>query len=134
MRWITIILLLTSMSIAGLMLGCQQEPYQQGKVLYSLHCENCHMANGTGLRGNIPPLAGADYLKREQAQISCIIRNGQAGEIIVNGVTYDEPMPGVAELSDFQIANIINYINHAWGNDYGFVKVEDIRQELENCK
>ena len=92
------------------------------------------MADGTGLGGNIPPLAGADYLASEQELISCIIRNGQAGQIVVNGVTYDEEMPGVPDLTDFQIANIINYINHAWGNDYGFVKVEDIRTELENCK
>ena len=92
------------------------------------------MADGTGLRANIPPLAGADYLKKQQDKISCIIRNGQVGEIVVNGITYDEPMAGITTLSDFQIANIINYINHAWGNDYGFVKVEDIRQQLENCK
>ena len=134
MRWIATALVLISLLAMGAVLSCQQEPYQQGKAVYKLHCENCHMADGKGLRGNIPPLAGSDYLGKEQAQISCIIRNGQSAEIVVNGVTYDEPMPGVAELSDFQIANIINYINHAWGNDFGFVKVEDIRQQLEKCK
>ena len=33
----------------------------------------------------------------------------------------------------YEIANIINYINQAWGNDYGVVKVTDIKVELENC-
>ena len=134
MKWIWKLLIPASMLLIGSIWSCQQEPYQQGKVLYTTHCENCHMADGTGLGGNIPPLAGADYLASEQELISCIIRNGQAGQIVVNGVTYDEEMPGVPDLTDFQIANIINYINHAWGNDYGFVKVEDIRTELENCK
>ena len=91
------------------------------------------MADGTGLGGNIPPLAQADYLEQQQDQLACIIRHGMEGAIEVNGKTYTEAMPGVEALSEFQIANIINYINHAWGNDYGFVKVEDIRAELENC-
>ena len=91
------------------------------------------MADGSGLGANIPPLAQSDYLRDKQSLISCIIRYGQEGAIEVNGTTYNEPMPGVEGLSEFQIANIINYINHAWGNDYGFVKVEAIRAELENC-
>lgn len=127
---------LTTLLVSTLFLlaiSCQQEPYQQGKNLYTKHCESCHMADGTGLGGNIPPLAQADYLEQQQDQLACIIRHGMEGAIEVNGKTYTEAMPGVEALSEFQIANIINYINHAWGNDYGFVKVEDIRAELENC-
>lgn len=127
---------LTTLLVSTLFLlaiSCQQEPYQQGKNLYVTHCESCHMADGTGLGGNIPPLAQADYLEQQQDQLACIIRHGMEGAIEVNGKTYTEAMPGVETLSEFQIANIINYINHAWGNDYGFVKVEDIRAELENC-
>lgn len=55
------------------------------------------------------------------------------GVIEVNGKIYMEVMLGVEVLLEFQIVNIINYINYVWGNDYGFVKVEDIRVELENC-
>lgn len=132
MNWTTKLALLT-LFCTGLFSNCQQEPYKQGKSLYNIHCENCHMADGTGLGGNIPPLAESDYLANNQPLLSCIIKYGQNGQIVVNGTTYEEPMPGVAALSEFQIANIINYINHAWGNDYGFVKVEDIRAQLENC-
>lgn len=132
MNWTTNLVLIAIISVT-LFWGCQQEPYQQGKNLYAVHCENCHMEDGSGLGGNIPPLANSDYLKKNQGLISCIIRNGQEGQIEVNGTIYDEPMPGVASLSEFQIANIINYINHGWGNNYGFVKVEDIREQLENC-
>ncbi len=132
MNW-TIKLAFLSIFGTVVFFSCQQEPYRQGKNLYAIHCENCHMADGTGLGGNIPPLAKSDYLAQNQALISCIIKYGQEGKIVVNGTTYEEPMPGVESLSEFQIANIINYINHAWGNDYGFVKLEDIREQIENC-
>jgi len=91
------------------------------------------MDDGTGLGANIPPLVGADYLANNQEKIACIIRYGQTDTIVVNGTTYDLPMAGIEDLTEFQIANIINYVNHAWGNDYGFAKVEDIRVQLEGC-
>lgn len=114
--------------------SCANPPFAQGQNLYLTHCANCHMEDGSGLRGNIPPLAGADYLRDHQEELACIIRYGQQDTIVVNGRTYHEPMPGVPGLTEFQIANIINYINQAWGNDYGFVKVEDLRTQLEQCK
>lgn len=114
--------------------NCQQEAYQQGKNLYVAYCENCHMADGSGLGANIPPLAQADYLRDNQDKLACIIRNGISEPLMVNGTLYEEPMPGVPQLTEFQIANIINYLNHAWGNDYGFVKVDQLRDQLEKCK
>jgi len=65
--------------------------------------------------------------------MACIIRVGQNDTIRVNGRTYNQPMPGNDQLTEFQITNIINYINHAWGNDYGVVKLEDVRRLLEEC-
>ncbi|PSR12266.1 MAG: cytochrome c class I [Bacteroidetes bacterium] len=115
-------------------MGCGNEPFTQGKNLYTTHCENCHMANGTGLGGNIPPLAQSDYLQTQQQKIACIIRYGQADTIVVNGVTYNEPMAGVKTLNEVQLANLINYLNQAWGNDYGFVTVEQVHQQLVGCK
>jgi mono/diheme cytochrome c family protein len=113
--------------------SCQDQPFKQGEILYTNFCANCHMEDGTGLAGNIPPLAGADYLKNNNLYTACIIRYGQEDTIVVNGITYSQPMAGIDKLSEFEIANVINYINQAWGNDYGFVKLEDIRRQLEDC-
>ncbi len=117
----------------GLLAGCRQNPYRQGQSLYQTHCASCHMDDGQGLRGAIPPLAGADYVARDPAAMACIIRKGLEGEIMVNGTAYNEPMAAIPQLTEFQIANIINYINTAWGNDYGYVSVPDIRKRLEVC-
>ena len=92
------------------------------------------MDDGTGLEGNIPPLAGADYLTLYKSKLACIIRYGIQDTISVNGATYNNAMPGVPQLTDFEIANILNYINHAWGNDYGFVTIDEVRAGLEKCK
>ena len=91
------------------------------------------MEDGTGLKGIMPPLAGADYVEEDPLRMACIIRYGMEGRIEVNGITYDEPMAGIRELSDFEITNIINYINHAWDNDYGFVRIDEVRERLDEC-
>lgn len=124
------VFLLTGMVIGG----CEnRRSYPQGESLYKTHCASCHIDDGLGLRGVIPPLAGSDFLARDPAYTACIIRNGLQGEITVNGMTYKEPMAAIPQLSDFQIANIINYINSAWGNELGYVSVPEIRKRLEEC-
>ena len=92
------------------------------------------MDDGSGLAGNIPPLAQSDYVAQNQEQLACIIRYGMEGPIVVNGKTYQNPMAGIPELSEFEIANVINYINQAWGNDHGYVPLKEIRNSLEECK
>jgi mono/diheme cytochrome c family protein len=113
--------------------GCDENPYPQGKVLYENFCANCHMEDGTGLKTLIPPLAGADFLAKHQEKLPCIIRKGMKGEIVVNDETYNNEMPGSPALTEFEITNVINYINHAWGNDYGVVKHLSVREALEEC-
>ena len=107
---------------------CGKTSHSQGHVLYDTHCANCHMEEGTGLRQLIPPLAGSDYLRDQPARVVNGIVHGMEGPLIVNGVTYNQPMPGNTELSEFQIVNIVNYINQAWGNDYGTITVAEARK------
>ena len=110
-----------------LLARCGETQYLQSHNLYDQHCANCHMENGEGLRNLIPPLAGADYLRDNRREVVRGIRYGMEGPIVVNGRTYDHPMPGNVELSEFQIVNIVNYVNQAWGNEYGRVTVEEVR-------
>lgn len=113
--------------------ACDSTQYDQGKMLYERFCSNCHATDGSGLEKLIPPLAGSDYLQKNQESLACIVRNGLTDSIHVNKVFYAQPMPGVPQLSDFEITNIVNYINQAWGNDYGFMKIEKVRRSLQNC-
>ncbi len=102
--------------------------------MYENFCSNCHMEDGTGLEKNIPPLANADYLDKHRGEIACIIRYGIQGTIIVNNKIYTTTMEGLPQLTDVEITNIINYVNHAWGNDYGYIKIQEVQRQLEQCK
>ena len=111
---------------------CKQTTYGQGERLYLAHCANCHMEDGKGLAKLIPPLADADYLKNNQDRIPCILRHGQNGEITVNGVVFNQEMPG-EKYTDIQINNMINYINTAWGNDIPVVTITETQERLKSC-
>lgn len=115
-------------------IACGKTEYRQGKNLYAQHCASCHMDDGKGLGKLIPPLANSDWLKNNQEKLTCLIINGIEGEIVVNDTAYNQPMPGNGELSDFQVTNIINYINHAWGNAYGVAIVADVRSQAIGCQ
>lgn len=127
--------LLICFSVVALLLilpaSCGKTDNQQGHNLYDQHCGSCHFEEGVGLRQLMPPLAGSDYLRDKPREVVRGIRYGMKGEIVVNGVTYDEVMPGNVDLSEFQIVNIVNYINQAWGNDYGRITVEQTRGWLK---
>lgn len=120
-------------SFIALILSCGGHPYKQGEMLYEYHCAACHGQNGEGLRNLYPPLAGADYLIKHQTDLACIIRNGLEGPILVNGQAYNQPMPGNTDLNDVAIANIINYINQAWGNELDYVQIKAVQEALSRC-
>lgn len=92
------------------------------------------MDDGSGLQGVMPPLARADYVAENQDKLACIIRYGMEGPVQVNDTTYNQQMMGIPQLTDFEVTNIINYINHSWGNDYGYMQYADVKAALEACK
>lgn len=105
-----------------------------GALLYETHCLNCHQEEGAGVRGLVPPLAASDYLEKYREDIPCIIRHGMSGEIIVNGRTFDHPMPPNTVLTDAQIYNIIRYINRNWGNDVKPLNLNEVKEKLAECE
>ena len=114
-------------------INCNSNPYSQGKIMYENFCVSCHMEDGTGLMGNIPPLANSDYLINNRDKLACIIRYGLTSEITVNGKKYETPMEGVPQLKEVEIANIINYINHEWGNQNGYTTIQQVMKQLKDC-
>ena len=126
-----ILLFILAILLTGLV-ACGKTTHQQGHNLYDVHCSNCHMEEGIGLRQLIPPLAGSDWLRENPEAVVKGIVYGMQGPIVVNGVTYNQPMPGNRELTEFQIVNIVNYINQAWGNDYGLITVTDTREWMKS--
>lgn len=100
---------------------------KKGEGWYGQYCASCHQANGQGVAGAFPPLAGAgDYYGDAQNHANIIV-NGLQGKIVVLGVEYNGVMQAWGEnLTDLQIAAIATYERHAWGNDDGLVTPEDV--------
>ncbi|MEQ8239220.1 MAG: cytochrome c [Cyclobacteriaceae bacterium] len=105
----------------------------QGQRLYMTYCVACHQKEGTGLAQLYPPLANADYLMADQSRAACIIKNGLQGEIIVNGVSYNQVMIGNPNLTPLEVAEILTYISNSWGNDAGLINVKEVSKWLDNC-
>lgn len=105
----------------------------EGQTLYITHCSNCHQAEGQGLARLFPPLAKSDYLMSDVGRAACNIRNGLKGEILVNGVTYNQPMPAIPDLTNLEIAEILTYISNSWGNNHGLVTIDSVEVALSKC-
>jgi len=91
---------------------------KKGKSLYEDFCVRCHMPNGKGQEGIIPPLAKSDFLfKHMEESIKALKFGGIDGIITVNGVKYDSRMEKMG-LYDDEIADIMNYTLNSWGNKY----------------
>ncbi len=106
-------------------------PFQDaknGKEVYGLNCQSCHMEKGEGMPGSFPPLAKTVYVK-DTKKIIGIILNGQSGEITVNGNKYNMDMPAQSYLSDQQIADVLTYVRSSWGNKYPAVTVAQVKAE-----
>lgn len=107
-----------------LALQCQV-PYEQGKVLYEVHCSNCHMDDGSGLGEAIPALNQSNVIPRG-AQVACLIRNGQERDGVM-------VMTANATLTDTEITNIINYIRETFAEADTFIKPSDVSEVLSTC-
>ena len=109
--------------------------YKQGKILYTRLCANCHQEQGEGVRGLIPPLAKSDYFVGHRNELACLLKRGQKGNIVVNGVTYGvQEMLGISTLTEFEIGNILNYISTNWGNSEKLWTVDEVREGLKKCE
>ena len=105
-----------------------QESMKRGEEVYSANCASCHQAMGEGVEGAFPPLAKTNYLKDQRRAID-IILHGQEGEITVNGKKYNTPMIALGQLSDKEVADVLNYVSNSWGNKYPLVKPAQVKAQ-----
>ncbi|MGK7396524.1 MAG: c-type cytochrome [Candidatus Cyclobacteriaceae bacterium M3_2C_046] len=105
----------------------------QGKQLYLQYCSNCHQEDGNGLGALYPPLTQSDYMLADVNRTICIIKNGQQGEIMVNGVSYNQLMPANEFLSDLEIAEIATYMYNKFTDSTLIVTLNQVSDALNNC-
>jgi mono/diheme cytochrome c family protein len=78
---------------------------QTGESLFGDNCSACHQANGQGVQGAFPALAGDPFVTGDPDALVAVVLKGRGG------------MPTFKDdLKDPEIAAILTYIRGAWGN------------------
>lgn len=102
-----------------------EESKARGKELYTELCITCHLADGKGLAGAIPPLAASNYFLKNPVKAIYAIKYGLSDPIEVNGVKYSTPMTS-QNISDEEVADVTTYILNSWGNKGKLITVKDV--------
>lgn len=100
---------------------------ERGARLYEQHCAHCHGAQGEGVAGAYPPLAGnrAVTMGPVHNLLQSVLHGGFAPATPGNPRPYGMP-PFVLALSDREIADVLSHIRHAWGNEAGEVSPQTV--------
>jgi mono/diheme cytochrome c family protein len=83
---------------------------------YHTVCITCHQAEGQGLAGAFPPLAGSEWVQGNPELMIHIALLGLTGPIEVKGAKFNATMPPPPGLTDEKIAEAITYARSHFGN------------------
>jgi mono/diheme cytochrome c family protein len=100
----------------------QQQYSVEGMALYQTHCENCHQADGAGLRDLYPSIQKSNL---SPEALACLIRNGKKG----NGF-----MPANSKLQALDIAELTTYMREKWGGKKQIYPIDSVKLALQNCR
>ena len=99
----------------------QQQYSVEGMALYKANCENCHQADGGGLRDLYPSIQKTSL---SPEALACLLKNGKKG----NGF-----MPANPKLEALDIAELVTYMREKWGNKKQIYPVDSVKLALQNC-
>ena len=102
-----------------------EQAYAQGAT-GGIACTTCHQADGNGVSGAFPPLAGQKDHMGDCVKHAGIVIHGLNGEIIVNGQKYNGVMMPQGAVADVDIAAVITYERQSWGNNFGACLPSDV--------
>ena len=105
-----------------------------GAGIYEKRCASCHQADGSGVPGTFPPLAGDPVVTADDPTRHVeIVLDGLQGKSIA-GTSYAAAMPAFGgKLDDEQVAAVVNHERTSWGNDAPTIspqEVADIRRTI----
>lgn len=95
-----------------------------GEKIYNSTCAACHQANGQGVPGAFPALAGSDIATNPD-QLDHHI------DVVIHGVDGTAMQAFSNQLTMSELAAVITYERNAWGNDTGdLIQAADINDAM----
>ena len=115
--------------------GNAAAPAIDGGEIFQGKCVACHQANGAGVPGVFPPLAGSEWVTGKPERLASIPLHGIQGKLTVKGTAYNGMMPAFAALlTDAEIAAVLTYIRSQWGNKADAITEETVKKVREATK
>lgn len=105
-----------------------KNPYQ-GSQVYSDNCAGCHQADGRGVQGKFPPLAGNPIVTEDNPRdaIQMVLRGGFEAGTKARPEPYSMPPMG-RWLNNSQVAAVVSYIRTSWGNHASKVRASQVNK------
>lgn len=103
-----------------------QAAIDRGAQLYEQHCVECHKADGRGEPPAYPPLAGSRsaHASSPVNAIRLVLHGGYPPSTEGNPRPLGMPPFGML-LNDQEVADVVTYVRHAWGNRAGMVMSDE---------
>ncbi len=103
-----------------------------GASIYQ-RCATCHQANGKGMAGAFPPLAGSEWATAKDPAVPIrVVLHGLTGPITVAGQRFNSAMPPYGTnqpLDDSSVAAVLTYVRSSWGNTAGEVTPAEVASQ-----
>ena len=118
------------LACALLLVACHRvpqvaQPPSRGSRLYTAHCLSCHQAQGQGVSGIQPPLAGTPVPNGDPEVLLAWVMVGVRPTVLPAG-HYAGVMPQFNYLSDADLAAILSYVRSSFGNQSSVITVEQV--------
>jgi mono/diheme cytochrome c family protein len=114
----------------GHLTSAQRALFAAGRQKYPA-CAACHGAEGKGVGGVGPPLAGSKWVAGDPRALIRIVLHGFAGGAAERKENIPGMMPAHGFLSDDDLAAILTFIRESWRNHARPIAPEDVRQVRE---
>jgi mono/diheme cytochrome c family protein len=111
--------------------ACHQTPsdplgHTPGAVAYRKNCISCHLPQGQGIAGVQPPLAQTPVPIGDPQALLGWVMFGQRPAALPAG-QYSGQMPQFQYLSDQELADLLTYVRHSFGNQASEITVDQVK-------
>lgn len=98
----------------------------RGSILYAEYCQVCHRADGKGVPRIFPALEGnsAVFSKDADSVLQITLSGGRMPQTPHDRMAFT--MPEFINLSDADVAEVVNYIRNSWTNQASEITVDDV--------
>lgn len=100
---------------------------ERGKKVFDQNCLTCHQPDGNGVPMLNPPLAKTSYVLGDKKKLITVVLKGMNDPGDIDGMSYSNVMAPHNFLSDQQIADVLTFIRHSFGNKASMVTAGEVK-------